>query len=685
MSDPVWWERAAEPDQAGRDLSGSGRAGRIVSGPGPAGVQPELVAATKEAIRAEVSALIPAYTPDWTNPDPADAGVAMVRLFGTMAEPVRARLNRFPEKMLAELLALAGIGGRAATPAATLVRFTASHPDGASVLVPRGVRVSAPPAPGEQDQVFFETGDDLHAASATLAATVVADAGRLEPVTGAFAPFGNRPGPGAALWLGFDGGVVSAHPTISLGIVLAPRDGEGGNAALRWDLLSGDRIVPVQVERDGTDGLRSTGVVRLRLPRTWEPGRPPGSRPLPVLRWLRVMPAGGTPVATPQVTAVLLNAVTATAVRTVRGEVPQPVIGDPGGSSGGGAGGGRTRLRLSQVPIVTGSVRLTVRDDTAAGVFGTAEASRTGWTEVPSLADRGPADRVFTVDSASGVLTFGDGVRGARVPQGFRNVVADSYQVGGGAAGAVAAGAIRSLVTSLPFVTGVTNPFPAAGGADAEPASDVLRDGPALLRASGRAVAPDDYGLLARQTPGALVARAHGMPGVDPRRPGVPAPGVVGVLVVPLVPDTGEPPVPDRQTLGAVEAFLTARVAPAGVRVIAAAPRYQRVAVDATVVLDPGRDRAVLLAEAADLLFEHLHPVRGGADGAGRPFGGVLRYTALVRRLLAVPGIRAVPRLTLTVDGLLAARCTDVPLRPSALPWPSRPVLTPAEPGEVVR
>jgi predicted phage baseplate assembly protein len=369
--------------------------------------------------------------------------------------------------------------------------------------------------------------------------------------------------------------------------------------------------------------------------------------------------------------ALRLNLVEATAVRTIRDEALQPVQGGPVD--------GRTRMRLSQVPIVPGSIVLAVDEGAEGDVFGTVDAPAARWREVSSLADHSAEDRVFVVDHASGVLTFGDGVHGAKVPLGFRNVVAQRYRIGGGSAGAVRADTIRSLVNALPFVSGVTNPFPAEGGADAEPPADTMRRGPAQLSARGRAVTPDDYALLALRAPGALVARAHGVAGLDPARPGVPVPGVVGVLVVPAGPDSDQPPVPGDGVLRAVANFLVAQAAPAGVRVVAAAPEYQRVAIEAWVVLDPEQERADLLTRASDALADFLHPVRGGPDGGGWPFGAPLRYIALVRRLLAVPGVRAVPRLRSTVDGQRVPPCSDQPLRPNALLWPARPVLIPVE------
>ncbi|MFJ9779528.1 putative baseplate assembly protein [Amycolatopsis sp. NPDC101161] len=673
----VWWARD------------SGEDARLVPGPGPSGVEPELVDATREAVRAAVRDRIAGYTPDWTNPDRQDAGVALVRLFGTQAEPVLTRVNRLPEKMLAEHLNTAGVRRRPATAAAALLEFTVTPPDGSSVLVPAGFQAAASGADGD---IVFETDQDLYATPATLAVLAVQRGGALEPVPlgpsgpgRPFPPFGSEPQPGNALWLGL-AGTASPFPALSLGFVIAaapPAPAAAGGLTplpvapqplLRWDVLDGGRFVPAEVVRDETRGLRAGGTIELRLPRTWAPGQPPTARPGPALRWLRLQVTDGlVTVAPPLVSGLRLNTVAATAARTIFAEPLEP-IQDPATPSQ------RRQLRLSQVPILAGTVVIEVDDDPGTDLFGTVEENASRWREVPSLAAYGPDDRVFVVDYDTGIVTFGDGVNGAPVPPGFRNVRAVRYRVGGGAAGAVAAGAVNGVITARPFVTGVTNPFPATGGADAEPDADVVRRGVGELRSRGRAVAPADYGLLALRAPGAAIARAHGVPGLHPDFAGTPIPGVVGVLVVPPIdPGATEPPVPAAETLRAVAGYLTREVAPAGITVVTGPVAFHRLAVEARIVLDADQDRAAVLARAADAVTTYLDPLRGGEDGGGWPFGGAVRHTPLVRRLLSVDGVRAVSGLSLTADGLRLPPCADHAIPPDDLVWPERPLLIPVE------
>ncbi|TDB87414.1 putative baseplate assembly protein [Actinomadura sp. KC216] len=131
------------------------------------------------------------------------------------------------------------------------------------------------------------------------------------------------------------------------------------------------------------------------------------------------------------------------------------------------------------------------------------------WHEVPTLHRAAPDDRVFvTRDAPSGAVEVrtGDGLRGARLPTGQHNVRA-VYRKGIGAAGNLPPGALTQLASPPLGVTGVTNPVPASGGADPDPA-DHARDGiPLSTRTLGRAVSLLDYADFARTFAG--IAKAH--------------------------------------------------------------------------------------------------------------------------------------------------------------------------------
>ena len=691
MTDDAWWGRQA------------GGTPRIVAGPSPVGEQPELLAASAEAVRAAAVARITGFTPDWRildHPDPTnearrnDSGVALVRLFGTLAEPVLQRANRLPEKAVVDYLRIADVQPRPATAAQALLQFSVAPAAGGSVTVPAGFQVGAPPATGQGDQVIYETDRPLEATPATITAVAVEQDAAITAVDLGglpFAPFGAQPKAGNALWVGLSvqPGVASPSPSLTLGVIAAatgaPSPVDSGSTGpphlipaplLAWYVLDGNRgLVPASLIRDETAGFQHTGIAEIAVPDSWAPGQP--APDLPVARWLRIRLLQGSYPAVPELTDLRVNIARATALRTVRDEVLQRLPDDQDG---------RAQLSLSQLPVVPGSVQLVVSGDTGDSLFGTgqAAASPPAWTEVDSLVAWGPTDRVFTLNPQSGVLTFGDGTHGLRLPDGFRNVSASAYHAGGGAASAVAAGTITNMLTSVGFVSAVTNPYPASGGTDAEPEQQTVLRGGDDLQAGGRAVAPADYGVLALRAPGANVARAHASPGVHPGYPGRRIPGVVGVFVVPPA-DAAHtafgPPTPSGEELQAVATFLSSQAAPAGIDVVTAAPDYHTVNVSAWLVLDPAEDQADTLQAAGNALDAYLDPIAGGDDHRGWPFGGTLVHTALVRRLLDVPGVTAVPQLAIVFDGVRQPPCTDQPTRPDALVFPARHELLPVPAG----
>jgi predicted phage baseplate assembly protein len=663
MSAP-WWGREARGADRPAGLGGQDAGAPVLTG------------ADQAAIAGEVTQRIPAYTSDWTSQRTGDAGVALVSLFAVESEPVMRRVNRLPEKLLSELVDAAGVRALPATAAETILAFTVSATAPASVPVPEGAQATAAPASGTGDRVIFETVEGLDAAPADVAELRVDDGGvnGEVPVPEAGAsilPFGRRAGAGQALWIGLDGGPAPG-PSLSLGVFVAGAGGAPPPAAaggvvplpiappplLRWEVLDGPRFAPAEVEEDGTGSFLRSGVIRLRLPPTWAPSRPQLLGDGDERRWLRVRIVHGAFDAAPRLTGLVCNAVRAAAVRTIRGEVPEP-LGTPSAQA-------QRTMRLSQTPVLRGSVVLDV--DEGLQVAGEPGVHR--WDEVDDLSDAGAEDRVFMLDSASGVLTFGDGVHGAQVPQGFRNVVARAYRVGGGSAGAVDADAVTTLVTSVPFLSGVTNPVPASGGIDAEPVTAQLARGPQELRARGRAVTTADYEVLARRAPGADVARAHAVAGLHPAHPGRPVPGVVGVFVIPSRREDG-PPTPDEGTLEATARFLSEEAAPAGVEIVVAAPSFHRVRVETQVIAVRAADPAAVARTIVAALDTYLDPLVGGDGGRGWPFGGPVRYTPLLQRVLSAdPDVRAVPSLAFVIDGVRVPPCEDRAIAPHALVWP---------------
>ncbi len=120
------------------------------------------------------------------------------------------------------------------------------------------------------------------------------------------------------------------------------------------------------------------------------------------------------------------------------------------------------------------------------------------WQPQRHLLGAGPTDPVFVVeteDEGPARLRFGDDEYGRRPARGAPFLVV--YRLGGGSAGNVACDAVDRLVAALSGVTGVRNPVPGVGGADAEPTERARLVAPQAFRTQQRAVTEDDYATIA--------------------------------------------------------------------------------------------------------------------------------------------------------------------------------------------
>ena len=111
--------------------------------------------------------------------------------------------------------------------------------------------------------------------------------------------------------------------------------------------------------------------------------------------------------------------------------------------------------------------------------------------QVADVAAAGRDERVFSLDSEAGTVRFGDGVRG-RAPEAGRVVQVARMRAGGGAAGNLPAGVIKTISapTGAPRLK-VLQPLPTTGGADAENLADAearipAHDPPRRPRRDGR-------------------------------------------------------------------------------------------------------------------------------------------------------------------------------------------------------
>jgi hypothetical protein len=191
----------------------------------------------------------------------------------------------------------------------------------------------------------------------------------------------------------------------------------------------------------------------------------------------------------------------------INGNLAKGTHGETGGQplGHGAAARANQRFRLPIIPLTH------VGASTPSGVAAALSVWVGGilWSEVESLRDAGPLDRVYALSYAEDGSTwvqFGDGVKGRRLPSGTNNVAA-VWRRGLGSDGMVKAGQISLLSGAPQGVKSVLNPLAATGAANGETLDDARDNAPLSVLTLGRIVTLHDYEDFARSFSG--IAKAH--------------------------------------------------------------------------------------------------------------------------------------------------------------------------------
>ena len=642
---------------------------------------PKLDDRTYDDLVREVRTRIARYAPEWrpgasawTDVNDSDPGVTLAQVFAWLSEMLLYRMNRVPALNYVKFLQLIGIELKPAEPARAEVTFGV---DGAFpqplVRIPQRAQLSAEPGDGGP-MLIFETVRALVAFRATLDAVAAYDpdtdftplTANNQQATQPWEPFGPRAAQDAYLALGFQDAAALPAEVLDLLVVAAgTRQGvphvtcsSGSSAAvspatLAWEYNDAGAWRSLTVLRDDTLALTRTGHVLLRLPAAGIPVTAKASVPAadPVTRyWIRARVVKSQYERPPTLLAIRTNTTEVEQAETIRDEV-----------LGGSDGSRNQQFRLANRPVLNGSLKLDIQ---------VSDDGPERWREVPDLFGSGPGDNDYVLNRTSGEIRVGDGVNG-NVPVAWAgdpggNVVAREYRFGGGRRGNVAAATISTLVTPVPGVdpAQVSNLQAAHSGRDEESLDEAKKRAPSSMRSRDRAVTAGDFEYLAAQA--ASVKRAKALPGFHPDFPDLRLPGIVSVIVVPDADPATAAPMPADGTLRSVCRYLDDRRL-ITTEVFVLKPRYQQVEVRADLVALDAADAARVHEDVVSSLVDFFHPLRGGDDGKGWPFGGTIHYSRVYQRVFGVAGVASIARLVIVLDGEEQAECTDVPIQQHGL------------------
>jgi predicted phage baseplate assembly protein len=579
--------------------------------------------------------------PEWTDHNVSDPGVTMIELFAGMVDQLLYRLNQVPVRNYVKFLELIGVDLLPPADAECDVTFWLSAPQPDVVPIAVGTEVATMRTEAEEPVTFSVTEHLDIVPCSLLRAGCSLEPGKVLDYTDdlaahrGFSCFDRVPKVDDALLVGLDRAVPRCALRLAFDCSI---EGVGVDPLwppIVWEAWTGGGWSPCEVDHDDTGGLNRAGEVVLHVPAGHVESVMGGQR----AGWIRcrvVEAAEGQPAysSSPRIVALEAATIGGTTHAAHATVVQDEVVGLSEGVPG-------QRFRLRERPVIAGWP--TVIE--VAGGDGWEE-----WHPVDNFGECDATTRAFKLDAVAGEIVFGPAVRmadgslrqyGAVPPKGAP-IRVPVYRAGGGRRGNVARGALSVLKSSIPYVSRVENRRAAVGGVDAEDIEAAKVRGPILLRTRNRAVTAEDYEVLAKEAaPDVARVRcvAAGDDGTDA--------GGVRVLVVPSVGDvtTGrlrfEELVPPDEMLAAIAAYLDERRV-VGARVVVEPPVYQGITIVARLRARPRTDPERLQAAALTALYRHFHPLIGGPDGTGWPFGRPIHVGEVYSVLQRLPGVEFV-------------------------------------------
>lgn len=643
---------------------------------------PNLDDRTFQDLVDDAKRLVMRRCPEWTDHNVTDPGVTLIETFAYMTDLLLYRLNQVPDRIYLKFLDLIGLRMLPPTPATAPVTFWLSTPASAALTIAAGTRAGTLRTATSESIIFATRHDldivpcslrhvrtsarddqaaeaqatdteatdartaDAQAAGAQAADAEAGDAQTIEPQTfdrgreltmaAPFAAFNDPPELGDVLLLGL------SEPVPRCAVRLDFRgqvEGVGVNPEqppLAWEAWTGEEWAGCEVSDDETGGLNRPGSIVLHVPAGHQASVLDGDR----AGWLRARITEPEPGQPPYAASPVIHALTACTVGGTADAMHAEIIAvEALGESAGVAG---QRLQVARTPVLAGAGDPVVETSSADGWQ--------EWTQVEHFADSTPADRHFVLEGVPGCVLFGPAVRtpdgGMRcygaIPEKGAAIRIRQYATGGGRRGNVAAGAIGTLRSSIPFVAGVQNRHAAHGGVDGETIEQARERGPLLLRTRSRAVTAEDYEVLAREA-APEAARIHCVRAGEADV----AAGAVRLLVVPAGPNERgrinfEALVPDGRVLERIAARLD-QVRVIGAKVVVQPPLYRGVTVVARLIARPRVSTSRVRDDALDALYRYLNPLPGGGpEGAGWPFGRPVQAGEVFGLLQRVRGVELV-------------------------------------------
>ncbi len=430
---------------------------------------------------------------------------------------------------------------------------------------------------------------------------------------------------------------------------------------LSWSYWNGEQWKELSVN-DYTDSFHESGFIEFTSPDDMARAKHFSKE----LYWIRMSQLSGSFEIQPVVENIILNAVTASHVKSHENEI-----------AGSGTGAPNQSVRLAHGPLLPGMVlyvnegskppenelEIMRNEGIASPYYTSGEEVWIRYREVENFYGSTPFSRHFVVDYENNLIHFGDGEKGVAPPRIKFNIKAERYNTGGGKSGNVTAGILRTLPQNIPFILGCDNPYQAGGGADMETVDNLKGRAAGVFKSLQRAVTAEDFQWLAYEA-SASVGRAWCLREKN-------AYGEIRIIIIPAMSNSVtlfEKLIPSRELLRRVHSYLDERKL-VGTKIQVQGPVYRSFSINLTVIFRSDvLDAERLKQSITKNLKQYFHGLQGGEEETGWEFGHAVTRGIVLKQLEKITGIFSVEEAAL-LDIDAGVTTEKIILKNDEIPW----------------
>lgn len=521
-----------------------------------------------EEIMEKARKMIPGLYPEWTDYNYHDPGITMLEMLAWLKEVQQFHMDQIGQYHIRQYLKLLGVEPSHRKPAETLV--SVSELSGSGTVL-KGSRFLASRIPFELESERYLENTKISRILVTEASAAPGDEKSYEPGNGNLhiSMFGRKPKAGAAFWIGFTS-PLTVGPEHRLYFRMfhgyeVKRNPIGDSekfvplASVLAEYRTEDGFHSVKGQKDETCGFLEDGFLSFRLDQEMMPDEEG-------LYWLRIRLIKDDYDVAPVLEQVSVHTLAVSQMRTLsqirtvslkdgetetigtktfleaygeyevyeetekgwkryEGTVMRQTEPDGVGFIlpefgfgnvmlvcfeeafrdvrllGQGDGFPKQEIETEITGLCAEGMELLIETSEESGVF-------TLWKRTEDFSNCGPGDCCYLFDEETGLLSFGDGIRGM-VPEGRILLAAGHVSLGMG--GNVKAGTIQSHETKMEFGS-VLNREDAQGGQDPETLEQCQARLHRMLKKTERAVTYKDYEELTMRTPGLMIEKVRAIP-----------------------------------------------------------------------------------------------------------------------------------------------------------------------------